>query len=93
MKLGKNVPSVEGARSPSNSRPVPPARSKSRSSIESAPASIPASTHRTFVAPFGDGTVKPSSSPSSPAASASRNSGTRPAADTKFGSSNSGRTV
>ena len=43
----RNVPSVEGARTPANNRPIPPWRSRSRSSIESAPASIPPTTPAT----------------------------------------------
>ena len=44
-------------RIPVNSRPNPPCRSRSRSSIESAPATIPATTAATINAAFGFGTV------------------------------------
>jgi hypothetical protein len=52
VKTRRNVPSVEGARTPSNSRPIPPWRSRSRSSIESAPQTIPAMMARIFAAAF-----------------------------------------
>jgi hypothetical protein len=62
------------------------------SSIESAPATIPATSAVTFppaCAPLSDGTVNRSSTkPANPTACASRITGTRPAADTRFGSSN-----
>ena len=62
------------------------------SSIESAPATIPATSAVTFppaFAPLSDGTVNHSSTnPASPTPCASRTIGTRPAADTRFGSSN-----
>jgi hypothetical protein len=38
----RNVPSVDGARTPVTSRFIPPCRNRSMSSIESAPATIPA---------------------------------------------------
>ena len=62
------------------------------SSIESAPATIPATNEVTFnpaFAPLSVGTLRCSSArPRSPAASASATSGTSPADDTRFGSSN-----
>lgn len=58
----------------------------------SAPASIPPTTPVAFTAAFGEATVSPSASRSPrPADSASPGSGTRPAADTRLGSSNTGR--
>jgi hypothetical protein len=56
VKDRKNVPSVEGARTPANNLPMPPWRSRPRSSSESAPASIPPTTHPVFTAAFGEGT-------------------------------------
>ncbi len=44
----RNVPSVDGARTPVNSRGIPPCRSTAMSSIKSAPATIPATTLGTF---------------------------------------------
>ena len=62
------------------------------SSIESAPATIPATSEATFnpaFAPLSVGTVRCSSASSrSPARSASASTGTSPADDTRFGSSN-----
>ncbi len=85
----RNVPSVKGARTPANNRPIPPWRSRSRSSMLSAPASIPA-----VLAPrFGEGTDSPPSRSSKAADSANRSMGTSPAADTRFGSSKTGRIV
>ena len=78
---------------PENSRAIPPERSRSKSSIESAPASIPATTAPVFTAAFGDATLNPATSPGQPAASASLSTGSNPAADTRFGSSNTARTV
>nr|WP_249666135.1 type I restriction-modification system subunit M N-terminal domain-containing protein [Nocardioides faecalis] len=50
-----------GARTPVNTRAIPPWRSRSRSSMESAPASIPPTTAAVFAAALGEGTVRPSS--------------------------------
>lgn len=61
--------------------------------MQSAPASIPPTTPTTFAAGFGEGTDSPASKARKPADSASRNTGTKPAADTRFGSSKSGRTA
>ncbi|OOL32848.1 hypothetical protein GQ85_04720 [Rhodococcus rhodochrous] len=58
---------------------------RSRSLIEFAPATIPASTLVVFAAAFGDCTVSASSSSYRPADSASRSAGTRPAVDTRVG--------
>ena len=52
---------VEGARTSSTSRPIPPARSTSRSSMLSAPATIPATSAGTFrsaLAPGDPGTLR-----------------------------------
>ncbi len=62
------------------------------SSIESAPATIPATSEATFnpaLAPLSVGTVRCSSARTgSPAAEARARTGTSPAADTRLGSSN-----
>ena len=62
------------------------------SSIESAPATIPATSEATFnpaFAPLSVGTLRCSSARRrSPARSANASTGTSPAADTRFGSSN-----
>ena len=67
------------------------------SSIESAPASIPATTAETFApgfAPLSVGTLnRCSASSASPTDCASRSTGTSPAADTRFGSSNTADTA
>jgi hypothetical protein len=58
------------------------------SSVESAPATIPATSAGTFNRAFGDGTLNLSAtSPASPHASASTITGSSPAHDTRFGSS------
>ena len=66
------------------------------SSIESAPASMPATSAITFapaLAPLSAGTLNRSrASSSSPAERARRSIGTSPAADTRFGSSNTADT-
>jgi len=68
-------PIVDGARRSSNSAGVPPARSTSRSSMLSAPDSIPASTVAVLAAlftPVGPGTVNaPATSAHSPIRSVS----------------------
>ena len=72
-----------------NNRPIPPCRSRSRSSMLSAPATIPATTAATLTAAFGDGTVNDSAAGSeSPQRRIEPSTGTRPADDTRFGSSN-----
>ncbi len=67
------------------------------SSIESAPATIPATSEVTFnpaCAPLSFGTVRcVSASSRSPACSASASTGTSPAVDTRFGSSNTADVV
>jgi hypothetical protein len=60
----------------------------------SAPASIPATTPVVFATGFGDDVATCSATSSCrPADSASRITGTRPAADTRFGSSKTGKTL
>jgi hypothetical protein len=61
--------------------------------MESAPASIPPTTAAVFTPALGEGTDNLSSRPSIPADSANRSAGTKPAADTRFGSSKTGRIV
>ena len=82
---------MDGARTPSNSSPIPPWRSTSRSSIESAPAIIPATTPPTVngvFAPSGPATLRRSATSSaSPQSWARRITGTSPAHDTRFDSS------
>jgi hypothetical protein len=48
----RNGPTVDGARSPANTMLIAPWRSTSRSSIESAPAAIPAIRHPIFASAF-----------------------------------------
>ena len=87
-----NDPSVEGARTPPNSSPMPPWRSTSRSSMESAPASMPATIPGTFRCAFAaTGPITFTCAATRPARSqrwARRITGTNPAHDTRFGSSN-----
>ena len=85
-------PSVDGARTPPNSTLMAPCRSRSMSSIESAPAAIPATRHETFRSAFTPHpppgrTCSATRSPS-PARCARAITGTSPACDTRFGSSN-----
>ncbi len=61
--------------------------------MQSAPASIAPTTLAVFTPGFGEGTVNASSRPWNPADSANRIAGTRPATDTRFGSSKTGRIV
>ena len=88
----RNDPSVEGARTPPNSSPIPPWRSTSRSSMQSAPASMPATIAGIFRCAFAPtATVILRCSATRPARSqcwARRITGTSPAQDTRFGSSN-----
>ena len=93
MKDRKNVPNVEGARTPLNKRVMAPWRSKSRSSMLSAPASIPATTHVALAAAFGEDTDNASRCSLHPARSANDNAGTRPAHDTRFVSSKTARAL
>ena len=88
VNVRRNVPNVDGARTPSNSRSIPPCRSRSISSIESAPATIPATSACTFKRAFGDGTLSLSATSSaSPHDSDKAITGASPAHDTRFGSS------
>ena len=91
VKARTNDPSVEGARIPANTLPIAPCRSTSMSSMQSAPAAIPATRHATFRsgrAPvFAVIWTWRRTSPHSPARSASDITGTSPARDTRFGSS------
>ncbi len=81
-----------GAYARANNRPIPPWRSTAISWTESAPATIPPTSEATFnpaFAPLSLGTDRCSSASSrSPARSASASTGTSPADDTRFGSSN-----
>ena len=76
----------------SNSRGMPPWRSRSMSSIESAPHTIPAISARIFTAalapPFATILTCSTSSVLSPQRSANAITATNPAHDTRFGSSN-----
>ena len=87
----RNDPSVEGAYAEVKTLLIPPWRSTAMSSMLSAPASIPPTIEATFspgLAPLSVATVRRSSvTVRRPAASASAITGTRPADDTKFGSS------
>jgi hypothetical protein len=73
-------------------RRIPPYRSNATSSIESAPATIPAISEATFspaFAPLSVGTLKRSCArPRRRADSAAAIAGTSPPDDTRFGSSN-----
>ena len=88
----RNVPNVDGARTPRNNRPIPPCRSTAISEIESAPVTMPPTSADTFnpaAWPAPPGTVKCWSARSiRPARVANPIAGTRPACDTRFGSSN-----
>jgi hypothetical protein len=44
----KNVPNVDGARTPVNNRPIPPCRNTAISEIESPPVTMPATSADTF---------------------------------------------
>ena len=92
LNARRNEPSVDGAYARAKTRPIPPCRSNAMSSMLSAPATIPATSEATFnpaLAPLSPGTLRCSpANVASPAASASANTGTSPAADTRFGSSN-----
>ena len=76
---------------------MPPWRSTAMSSIESAPATIPPTSDATIdpaLAPLSVGTVNHfSARRRRRALSASLMTGTRPAADTRFGSSNDADTT
>src|SRR5690348_7203594 len=77
---------------PPNSAGIAPCRSRPMSSIESAPAAIPATRHGTFrcaLTPHSPaGRTGPAARSGSPARCARAITGTRPACDTRFGSSN-----
>jgi len=86
----RNDPSVEGAYAELKTLLIPPWRNTAMSSMLSAPATIKPIREATFkpaLAPLSVATVRRSSvSVHKPAASASAITGTRPAADTRFGS-------
>jgi hypothetical protein len=88
----RNDPSVDGARTPSNTAGIAPCRKTSMSSMLSAPAAIPATRQPTFTAAFAPHrslTVRCSPVKANrPARSAKPITGTSPARDTRFGSSN-----
>ena len=95
MNPRRNVPNVDGARIPPNNRGNAPCRITARSSIESVPATIPATIDVIFTPGFAPplpteagSRTRRSAAPCNPARSANRNTGTRPAHDTRFGSSN-----
>src|SRR5690625_3772118 len=96
VKLRRKVPSVDGARTPANNRSIPPWRSRSMSSIESAPAAMPpisAGTFRcTFAAPSPDSVSRWPASAARSHRSASDITGTSPATDTRLGSSKTAET-
>ena len=91
-----SVPIVDGAYTPSNRVLIPPLRTTSRSSMQSAPAHIPAIS----VASFGAGLAEPdlirgaamqtlsARSCASPVPAANSITGTSPAHDTRWSSSN-----
>src|SRR6185503_14355715 len=92
----KKIPSVEGAYTSSNTRRVPPARNTSTSSMLSAPQLMPPMivvsfptglTAPDFTRVDGRSTCLPINH-ERPVCSASSMIGTKPAADTRFGSSN-----
>jgi len=87
----KNDPSVEGAYTPPNNTAIPPWRITSRSSIESAPVTIPATIEVILSAGLVPTDVPRrthrANNPTSPHAWAKRITGTNPAHDTRFGSS------
>src|SRR5680860_1506333 len=87
----RNVPNVDGARTPVNNRPIPPCRRRSMSSMQSAPATIPATSAGTFRCAFtppSDFNVRVSATRSPrPARCASAIVGANPAHETKLASS------
>ncbi|MBV9161381.1 MAG: hypothetical protein JO281_07490 [Pseudonocardiales bacterium] len=89
------MPHVEGARIPPNSPGNAPCRITARSSIDSAPATMPATTEVIFTPVVAAALPAEAGSRTrcwatagNPARSANRSTGTRPAHDTRFGSSN-----
>lgn len=91
MNDRREDPNVDGAYVPTKSFFIPPWRSNAMSSIESAPASIPATNAVTFnpeFAPKYPGNVSQASARSlRPDFTANAIAGTSPAADTRFVSS------
>src|SRR6202171_5764223 len=92
----KKMPNVDGAYTSSNTRGVPPARSTLTSSMQSAPHIMPATIEVNLPAGFtapdrtrvlGSRTCS-AINPERPVCSASSSTGTNPAADTRFRSSN-----
>jgi hypothetical protein len=96
MNSRNNVPTVDGAYTPSNTVFIPPLRRTSISSMQSAPAHMPATTVASFGAGFADpdlirGAMMRIFSPSnlpSPVCWANVITGTNPAHDTRLSSSN-----
>ncbi|GAA1927697.1 hypothetical protein GCM10009716_39570 [Streptomyces sodiiphilus] len=96
----RNVPSVDGARTPLNRTFIAPYRSRSASSIESTPAHIAATRLIAFAAGLAPPLLSAWSTrilsairPGRSSRSARRTSGTRPASATRFGSSNTAETA
>jgi hypothetical protein len=94
------VPNVDGARISANTRALPACRSRSTSSIESAPATIPASSDMTFAAAFAPALLAAppiltcsATSSGKPIRSANATTGTSPASAIRFGSSNATSTA
>ncbi len=87
----QNELNVEGTYALVKTLPIPPWRSTAMSSMLSAPATIPATNEATFnpaFAPLSVGTLRCwSASLARPADRARASSGTSPADDTRFGSS------
>ena len=86
----RNDPSVDGARIPPNKSAIAPCRSTSMSSTLSAPAAMPATRQGTFrfgFTPVRLAIVTCSRNPPGRSAPPAM-TGTRPARDTRFGSSN-----
>lgn len=86
----RKVPSVDGARIPTNNPGNAPCRIMSTSSIESAPATIPATIEATFIPGFAapvpaetGSRTRWSATSCKPARSASRSTGTTPAHNTR----------
>ena len=92
----RNCPNVVAAYTPANNWDMPPERITSKSSMQSAPAAIPATIAATFPAGFAPAertlvvrnVTLLATSPDKPACSAKSSTGTSPAHDTRFSSSN-----
>ncbi|WP_326697364.1 hypothetical protein OG909_08505 [Streptomyces sp. NBC_01754] len=91
---------MDDARAPVNRRFIAPCRSRSMSSMLSAPAAIPATSAITFAAgkepvPFFEAgrRTRSATSPGSPHRSARRTSGASPPYAIRFGSSNRAETL